>query len=120
MTTWEEVVMRTKEIATTAGRKVMDAADLTKMKFKMLDNEKAIDTIMEALGHLLYDSRCENADLNEALVAELIAQIKELEKANEQLRAQMDNARGKKTCPHCGTVNAEDAAYCNRCGKKIG
>ncbi len=119
MKTWEEVVVKAKELAATAGRKAMDVADMAKLKLKMLDNEKAIDSSMEALGHLLYDSRCEDADLNEELVAELIAQIKELEAANEELRAQMDNACGKKTCAECGTVNVADAVYCNRCGKEL-
>lgn len=118
MTTFEEVVCKAKEMATAAGRKALDVADLAKMKLKMLDNEKAIDSTMEALGHLLYDSRVEGAELNEELVSELIAQIKELEAANEQLRAEMDNTRGRKTC-ECGTANAEDAAYCNKCGKAL-
>ena len=118
MTTFEEVVCKAKEMATAAGRKALDVADLAKMKLKMLDNEKAIDSTMEALGHLLYDSRVEGAELNEELVGELIAQIKELEAANEQLRAEMDNTRGRKTCER-GTANAEDAAYCSKCGKAL-
>ncbi len=118
MTTLEEVVYKAKEMATAAGRKALDVADLAKMKLKVLDNEKAIDSTMEALGHLLYDSRVEGAELNEELVAELIAQIQELEAANDDLRAQMDNTRGRKTCS-CGTANAEDAAYCSKCGKAL-
>ena len=118
MTTLEEVVYKAKEMATAAGRKALDVADLAKTKLKILDNEKAIDSTMEALGHLLYDSRVEETELNEELVSELIAQIKELESANDDLRAQMDNTRGRKTC-ECGTVNAEDAAYCSKCGKQL-
>lgn len=118
MTTFEEVVYKAKELASAAGRKAMDVADLAKLKLKILDNEKAIDSSMEALGHLLYDSRIEGAELNEELVAELIAQIQELEAANDDLRAQMDNTRGRKTCA-CGTANAEDAAYCSKCGKAL-
>ncbi len=119
MKTWEEVVIKAKSVASAAGRKAMDVADIAKMKLKMLDNEKAIDSSMEALGHLLYDSRSEGAELNEELVGELIAQIKELEAANEELRVQMDNSCGKKTCSDCGAANAEDAAYCNQCGKEL-
>lgn len=119
MKTWEEVLVRAKEVAATAGRKAMDVADLAKMKMKMLDNEKAINTAMEALGHLLYDSRKEGAELNEELVQELIAQVNELEAANDQLRAEMDNTCSRKTCADCGAVNADDATYCNKCGKEL-
>ena len=119
MTTLEEVVFKVKEMTTAAGRKALDVADLAKLKLKILDNEKAIDSAMEALGHLLFDSRVEGAELNEELTDELIAQIKELEATNDDLRAQIDNTRGRKTC-ECGAANAEDAAYCNRCGKSLG
>lgn len=119
MKTWEEVLFKAKEVATTAGRKAMDVADLAKTKMKVLENEKAIDNAMEALGHLFYDSRKENADLNEELVQELISQIDELEATNADLRAQMDNACSRKTCAGCGAVNAEGAAYCNKCGEKL-
>ena len=119
MKTWEELVGKAKEVAVTAGRKATDVADLAKMKMKMIDNEKAINSTMEALGHLLYDSRHDGAELNEELVQELVEQIKELEAANEQLRAQIDNTRGRKTCTACGTANTEDAAYCNKCGKEL-
>ncbi len=118
MTTLEEVVFKAKEMASAAGRKALDVADLAKMKLKILDNEKAIDSAMEALGHLLFDSRVDGTDLNEELVNELISQIKELEVANDDLRAQMDNTRGRKTC-ECGAANAEDAAFCNQCGKSF-
>ena len=118
MTTFEEVLCKAKEMATAAGRKAMDVADLAKMKMKILDNEKAVDSAMEALGHLLYDSRVEGTDLNEELVNELINQIRELEASNDDLRAQMDNTRGRKTCG-CGTANAEDAVYCSKCGKAL-
>ncbi len=119
MTTLEEVVFKAKELASAAGRKALDVADLAKMKMKVLDNEKAIDSTMEALGHLLYDSRVEGSELNEELVGELITQVKDLEAANDDLRAQMDSTRGRKTC-ECGTANAEDATYCSKCGKELG
>ena len=53
------------------------------------------------------------------LVQELIAQVDELETANEQLRAEIDNACSRKTCGACGAVNDADATYCNKCGKEL-
>ena len=93
-------------------------ADLAKQKLKMAENERAIRVTLEALGGMLYDSRKENADLNEELVAELIAQVDELTAANEQLQVEMDNRCGCKTC-ECGAKNPEGAVYCNACGKEL-
>lgn len=118
MATWEDIVLKARDLADAAGRKVCDAADLTKQKLKIADNERAIRVALEALGGMLYDSRKENADLNEELVAELIAQIDELAATNEQLQAEIDNRRGYMTC-ECGCKNPENSAFCNACGKKL-
>lgn len=118
MATWEEVVLKAKDLADAAGRKVCDAADLTKHKLKIAENDRGIRLALEALGGMVYDSRKENAELNEELVAELIAQVDELTAANEQLQAEIDNRRGCKTC-ECGCKNPEGSTFCNACGKKL-
>lgn len=118
MTTWEDIVLKTRDLADAAGRKMSDAADLTKQKLKYADNERAIRVALEALGGLFYDCRKAGVVLNEDLVAELIAQVDELTVANEQLLVEMDNRRGCKTCA-CGAKNPENSAFCNACGKKL-
>ena len=118
MATWEDIVLKARDLADAAGRKVCDAADLTKQKLKIADNERAIRLALEAMGGMLYDSRKEDVDLNEELVAELVAQVNELTAANEQLQAEIDNRRGCKTC-ECGCKNPESAVFCNVCGKKL-
>lgn len=119
MKTWEELVYEAKRLASAAGRKVTDVADLAKMKYKITENEKAIEATMEALGRLLYDSRKTETDLNGETVAELIAQVDELIADNARLQAEIDNNRGKKTCTECGAINNEDAAYCSKCGHQL-
>lgn len=118
MTTWEEIVCKAKDLADAAGRKATDVADLAKQKIQIAENERAIRVVLEALGGMLYESRKDGADMNEELLAELIAQVDELTAANEQLQAEIDNRRGCKTC-ECGCKNPEGSAYCNSCGKKL-
>ena len=118
MATWEDFVLKARDLADAAGRKVCDAADLTKQKIQMAENERGIRLAVEALGGLLYDSRKEGVDLNEELVAELIAQVDELTAANERLQAEIDNRCGYKTCA-CGCKNPEGSSFCNACGKKL-
>ena len=118
MATWEDIVCKAKELADAAGRKATDVADLAKQKIKIADNERAIRVTLEALGGMLYESRKEGAVMNEDLVNELIAQVDELTAANEQLQAEIDNKRGRKSCS-CGATNPENAAYCNACGKEL-
>ena len=118
MATWEDIVCKAKDLADAAGRKASDVADLARQKMKIAENERAIRVTLEALGGMLYDSRKENADLNEELIAELVAQVDELTAANERLQTEMDNKRGCKTCD-CGCKNPEGAVFCNACGKEL-
>ena len=119
MKTWEELVYEAKRLAAAAGRKVTDAADLAKMKYKITENDKAIEATMEALGRLLYDSRKSETALNEETVTELMTQVDELNADNARLQAEIDNSRGKRTCAACGAVNEESAVYCNKCGHQL-
>ena len=118
MATWEDIVLKARDLADAAGRKVNDVTEIAVQKLEIADNERAIRLAIEALGGMLYDSRKENIDLNEELVAELIAQVDELTAANERLQAEIDNRRGCKTCA-CGCKNPENSAFCNACGKKL-
>ena len=118
MTSVESMLSKAKEMVEAAGRKAGNLTDLAKMKLKLADNEKAIDTTLAALGRLVYESR-KNGDLNEETVNELVQQVDELEAANEELQAAIDNNRGRKTCRSCGSANPENAAYCNKCGQKM-
>lgn len=118
MATWEDIVLKARDLADAAGRKMCDAADLTKQKLKIADNERAIRVALEALGGMVYDSRKEGVEMNEELAAELVAQVDELTVANEQLQAEIDNRRGCKTC-ECGVQNPEGSVFCNACGKKL-
>lgn len=118
MATWEDIICKAKELANSAGRKVSDVADLTKQKLKVAENERSIRDIMEALGHLLYDSRQNEAALDDEVVTELVNQVNDLKAANEELQASIDNFCGRRTCD-CGATNPNGAAYCNTCGKEL-
>lgn len=118
MITVESVFNKARDLFEAAGRKAGDLTDLAKMKLKLADNENAIEVTLTALGRLLYDSR-KGVDVNEETIAELVKQVDELESANEELQAAIDNNRGYKTCRSCGTANPEKATYCNKCGEKL-
>lgn len=118
MAMWEDIIWKAKELADAAGRKMNDAADITKQKLKIAENERSIRVVLEALGGMFYESRKEGVDLDEELTNELIAQVDELNAANERLLAEMDNRRGCKTC-ECGCKNPENSVFCNACGKKL-
>ena len=119
MKTWEELVTLAKDMASAAGRKATDIADLAKLKLKLAENDKAVEATLTALGRLFYESRKESRELNEEMVSELLTQVEELYMTTEQLQAEIDATRGRKTCADCGAANPEGATYCNHCGKSL-
>ena len=118
MATWEDVVVKAKELAGMASRKVCDVADLTKNKLKIVENERAVRDALEAIGRVVYEGRKSDTPIDEEIVAELISQIDDLYAANDQLRAEIDNTCGRQVCT-CGAANPQGAAYCNTCGKAL-
>ena len=53
-----------------------------------------------------------------ALAEELMKQVDELHKANEDLQAEIDHYCNRKVCA-CGATNSSDAVYCKACGKEL-
>ena len=118
MATLDDILYTARDLVHAAGRKVGDVAGLTKQKVKILDNEHTIRLAYEAVGKLVYDSRRSDAPLDEALVEELLSQVDELKKANEDLQAEIDHYCNRKVCA-CGATNSSDAVYCKACGKEL-
>lgn len=119
MATWDDILYTTRDLVLAAGRKVGDAASVTKQRIKILDNEHSVRVTMEALGQLLYDHRRNGKELDESLVDELLCQIDELNAANDALQAEIDHFCNRKIC-ECGATNASDAVYCKACAKPLG
>ena len=118
MATWEDVVCKARELVDAAGRKVVDVAEITKLKLRKAENERAICDAMEAIGRLVYEGRLADTQPEEGVVAELCRQINEYRAANAEIQSQLDGHCGYTTC-ECGTTNPQGAAFCNACGKEL-
>ncbi|MBE6806496.1 MAG: zinc ribbon domain-containing protein [Ruminococcaceae bacterium] len=118
MANWEDVLISAKGFAVNAGRKMTNMADVMGLKMELAEKERDLRQVMEALGHLLYDSKKDGSELNDELVADLVKQSDILYKKIGKLQNAIDELYARKTCS-CGAVNQEDAVYCNACGEKI-
>ena len=118
MATWEDVICKARELADAAGRKVADVAEVTKLKLKIAENERAIRDAYEAIGRVVYENAKTDAVLDSEVVAELSRQLDGLYSENSRLRSEVDHFCGCTTCS-CGTTNPQGAAYCNACGKSL-
>ncbi len=61
--------------------------------------------------------------VNRQSIEEKIAQLKEEKAAKEEAEAEAERIRAEqeagRTCPNCGTVNAEGCKFCCDCGTKL-
>lgn len=118
MVKWNDLLANAKGFAVHAGRKMTDMADVVALKMELSEKERALSGVMEALGHLLYDSKKDGCAMDEALITELVEQADVYYKQIGKLQNAIDDLCSRKTCS-CGAVNPEDASFCNACGEKL-
>ena len=118
MANWEDVLVSAKDFAINAGRKMTSMADVMGLKMELAEKERDLRQVMEAMGHLLYDSKKDGCDVDDKLISDLVKQADLLYKKIGKLQNAIDELCARKTCT-CGAVNPESATYCNECGEKL-
>ncbi len=118
MASWEEWVCTAKKAAASAGKKVIDASEVVRLRLQLAENERSVRDGMEGLGRLFYESRCTDTPPDEQVVAALMDHLKELKAKGRQLQAAIDGCCGRIRCA-CGATNPRDAAHCHACGKAL-
>ena len=114
----DNVVNTTKNVAATAGKKTDGAIKTSKLKLKGSQLHSDIKNKNEKLGALVYEmSKTGEKDTEafDALIAEIDAAKAEL----EDIEKQLDDLRGRVTCPACGVKTDNDNAFCPKCGAKL-
>lgn len=107
-----------KETLTTAGRdvsqKAKEVSGVAKLKLDIKSREDALNKEYIALGKRYYDMHKEGevADEQMASISSLLNEIADLKE--EVVRIQ-----GGSSCPQCGAVIPNGAAFCSKCGAKI-
>ena len=114
----DNVINTTKNVAATAGKKTDEAVRMSKLKVKKTQLESDIKNKYEKLGALVYEMAKtgeKDAEAFDTLIAEVDAANVELEDVAKQL----DELRGKVTCPSCGVKTDNDNTFCPKCGAKL-
>ena len=118
MAVFEDVLSRAKSIAKTAGRKTEDLVELTKVHIQIGDLRREIAALYEGLGRLVYDARHTDESVDE-LIDACVEELEEQQAALARLEERVMQTKNVVRCEACGTFNAQGAAFCNRCGKKL-
>ncbi|MBP5304175.1 MAG: hypothetical protein J6Z00_04750 [Clostridia bacterium] len=118
MSTFDEILNKAKQGADIVGRKTSDFVEVTRLRMAVSDVEKEIAETFEGLGRLVYDARKSGEDVDEMITA-CIENVEDLEEEADMLREQIYAYKNMRKCKECGSVNASDAEFCNKCGAKL-
>ena len=118
MSGFDELFLKAKELANVAGNKAQELTELAKLRMQATQLKSDIDANYRKLGEIIYElnkAGAENEELIEMCIAEITAQLEEL----EALNAKIDEMKNVVKCPNCMAANPIGAIYCARCGAAL-
>lgn len=114
----DELVLRARELADTAGKKTADLYEVSKYKYECIRLNGEIKRLYEQLGSSVYSmikGGYDNDDLVDSLCEDIDERLARLKEINRIIA-------GKKSltvCPVCGTKNSLENTYCAKCGSRL-
>ena len=118
MGTFDDLLIKAKDLASAAGSKAQNVAELTKLRLQAAQLRADLDANYLKLGEIIYELQkagAENKDLIDMCIAELESQNIEL----DELNAKINEMKNEKVCSECMSANARDALFCSRCGAQL-
>ncbi len=118
MSMFDDVVNKTKEIASAAGKKTEEVLKLAKLRLALSETTSKLEKAYAAMGRSVYTAKKENAEAMPDLTHQLES-IDALLVKQEEIVDKMAQLRNCKKCAACGEENPETALYCQKCGEKF-
>lgn len=118
MGVFEDVVVRAKAVAESAGKKASEVMEVQKLKVTAAQIESEIKSKYEVLGKLTYHSEKEGKCCKEACKT-LAEDIEQLQAQLAVIKEKIYRLKNIVCCPNCRAINAKDAIYCNKCGTRM-
>lgn len=114
----DNAVNKAKEAFDIACKKTNEVVTTQKQKFDIVAIENKRNKDFEALGKLYYEA-VKDAELEDAVIKDLISQINEKNDLIKQLKDEINATKNMKVCPHCESYVKDDSAFCSSCGAKL-
>ena len=90
----------------------------SKLKIAAMNTNSDLSKAYQRLGVIVYDAK-KNGLAVEEVTASCMEEIDELRTKLEELNEKLNEMKKQKVCPHCGTKNRPEQAYCGGCGSKL-
>ncbi len=109
----DTIASATQEVS----EKAKDLTGVAKLQYEMRTKEDFLDKKYLEIGKMFYDA---NKDVFPEEYTELFDEVEATKARIEQLKEEIAEKKGSKTCPKCGAIIGNTAAFCSECGAKIG
>lgn len=118
MGTFDDIMLKAKEIADIAGKKTGEVLNYSKLKVGMCNTTSDLNKAYQRLGAIVYDMT--KNDLQEPeLVDRCIDEIDMLKSRCDEIRDQMAEMKDHRICPTCGYKCSTEAKFCPSCGSPM-
>ena len=107
-----------KKTATVAYEKSAQLLEVTKLTFRISEEEEAISKELKNLGANLYEQYKSGKELDESIKA--ICEVIDSKYAEiENIKGEIAILKNVKVCSKCQYANLADNVYCAKCGEKL-
>ncbi len=115
----EKIISNVEKTTKVVVQKSTDVVELTKLKLAISNAEGEARDIMYEIGKLVYKAY-RSGEGNPELVEEKCELLDEIRADINEKRSEYARLRNMKRCPKCEKENESSAAFCSRCGEKLG
>lgn len=118
MPLFEDLGKRLSEVAKSAGKMTRDVAETTRINLQINTRQEEIEKCYVQLGKAYYARQTAGGGSTEAMDA-LCGQISEMIAECEDLQKQVDDLKGQRRCPNCGSIQSATSSFCSDCGERL-
>lgn len=118
MPLFEDWGKRLSEVAKSAGKMTRDVAETTRINLQINTRHEEIEKCYLQLGKAYYARQAAGGGSTEAMDA-LCSQIAGMIAECEDLQRQVDDLKGQRRCPNCGSVQSATSSFCSECGERL-
>jgi len=109
---------KAKDMYGVASKATNDAVEMGKVRYQIKQTQWDIEKTYAKLGEIVYASKKNGDDYEDALTL-AVAEVDILQEKLDELADRLRAYRNVGKCPSCGKENGNEACFCSRCGTTL-
>ncbi len=119
MSNFDDFVSDMKVVAGEVGKKANEYVEMSKLRLERVTIKGDIQKNFSKIGELVYNKH-RTGEENEEVIGIYTDEIDDQYKRIAEITARITELKRRARCPACGAQNEVGAAFCSRCGAKLG